>query len=139
MPNQLHRSASFSETGWICHQCGHFNTRTTTCEECGTKQIPETMLEETPLIKRVSENEVAHILDMITNPPNRRECPIEGDIEGDFDAWFDGGAIRVVTGYTDYKFIDGISVTVHTLPRLLIIIKFANGESVSIAQEDRIK
>ena len=57
--------------------------------------------------QRVSEADVAHILSLIADPPNLRARPQTGDLSGDYDRWFDGGAIRYITGSTQYVFADG--------------------------------
>ena len=53
---------------------------------------------------RVDAGAVARILHLIATLPNRRETPIAADLSGNFDFWFDGGAARMVTGWTEYKF-----------------------------------
>lgn len=77
---------------------------------------------------------VAHILELIATQPNRRNRPQKGDIKGDFHAWFDGGAVRVVTGYTVYEFTDGTRVTTHTLPYLNFKIEFCDGICIDVVQ-----
>ena len=89
------------------------------------------------MIEPADLREVARILSLVADPPNRRARPAHGDLQGDHDEWFDGGAIAHVTGYTDYDFADGSRATVHVLPRLLIDIKLAAGACVGVEQEDR--
>lgn len=50
------------------------------------------------------------------------------------DKWFDGGAIRVTTGYTTYEFVDGATAIVGVLPHLSVTITFPNGANVEVAQ-----
>jgi hypothetical protein len=83
---------------------------------------------------RINEADVGHILNLIANQPNRRNSPINGDISGDYDYWFDGGALQVITGSTRYDFPDGSSASVAVLPHLVVNIKFGNGSSVTINQ-----
>ena len=85
--------------------------------------------------KRVSEDEVARILSLIAQPPSLRDQPKVGDVTSDFDKWFDGGAIRFVTGTTHYQFTDGARATVGVLPSLSVWIEFGNGARVSVRQE----
>ena len=85
--------------------------------------------------KRVGEDEVARILGLIAQPPNLRDQPKAGDVTGDFDKWFDGGAIRFVTGTTHYQFTDGSRATVGVLHSLSVWIEFENGACVSVRQE----
>jgi len=87
--------------------------------------------------RRVREDRVAHILGVIATPPNRRKRPREGDLIGEFDEWFDGGALRFVTGYTEYEFSDGTRATVDVLLYLSVSIVFPNGERVYIRQEHK--
>jgi len=62
---------------------------------------------EEQLKRRVDEETVARILLAIATPPNRREEANPGDLSGNFDFWFDGGAARTITGWTEYEFEDG--------------------------------
>jgi hypothetical protein len=84
---------------------------------------------------RVGEGAVAHILSLIADPPQLRTQPQAGDLSGDFDRWFDGGALRYVTGSTQYLFADGTRASVAVMPTLVISITFASGERVGIVQE----
>ncbi len=74
------------------------------------------------------------ILTAIANPPNRHKSRLPTDINGDFDEWFDGGAFRIVTGYTTYVFANGSRAVVHTLPYLLITVTMPGGETVKIVE-----
>jgi hypothetical protein len=85
--------------------------------------------------QRVSEAEVARILSVIADPPNLRTQPQAGDLSGDFDRWFDGGAIRYITGSTQYSFANGTLASVAVMPTLLVSITFASGERVGIVQD----
>jgi hypothetical protein len=85
--------------------------------------------------QRVSETEVARILNLIADPPNLRTQPQADDLSGDFDRWFDGGALRYITGSTQYMFADGTRASVAVMPTLVISITFGSGERVGIAQE----
>jgi len=126
------------ETGWICLRCGRFNTRTLVCAECGSRLIePQDTPKATPLKQRVSVEQVARILASISAPPNLRNRRQLGDIEGDYDKWFDGGAIRIVTGYTVYEFEDGSRAVVDFLPSLSVTIEFVDGTRVTVLQEHR--
>ena len=75
---------------------------------------------------------VVRILTLIDELPNKRDTPLAGDLKGDFDFWFDGGAGRVVTGYNEYLFEDGTRATNHTTRYLFITIEFKDGGLVSI-------
>lgn len=75
---------------------------------------------------------VARILELIRRPPNLRREPRPGDLEGDFDQWFDGGAIKGVTGSTYYHFADGSRATVPVTVQPRVTIVFPDGWSVSV-------
>jgi hypothetical protein len=83
------------------------------------------------LNNRVSEAEVARILSIIANPPNLRDDP-----DNPYVQIFDGGLLRVVTGYTSYEFSNGIQATVSVLPWLSVSITFPDGRYVSISQNE---
>ena len=86
---------------------------------------------------RVPEEQVAQVLFRIGAMPNKRERPIAGDLPGTFDFWFDDGAGRFITGWTEYVLADGTRVTVGTTPDLSVTIEFPNGSRVNIRQERR--
>lgn len=126
------------QTGWLCPKCGYFNTGTSICARCGEELIRLDPVQPKPRWdwgNRAKEDQVARILGMIAIPPNRRQHPQSGDLIGEFDEWFDGGALRFVTGYTEYEFSDGSRATVDVLPYLSILIELSNGERVSVCQE----
>jgi hypothetical protein len=84
---------------------------------------------------RVSAVEVEEILRCIVAPPNRRETPTEGDLQGEFDFWFDGGAYLPMTGSSEYVFANGIRARVAgPVPWLNIEILFPDGRRVDIQQ-----
>ena len=85
--------------------------------------------------RRVGEQEVAEVLEMIHGAPNMRNRPLPGDLQGEFDHWFDGGAVKVVTGCTEYFFRNGVSAHVPVIPTLCVLIRFPDGRSVTIEQE----
>lgn len=85
--------------------------------------------------RRVPEEIVAKIMMMIATEPNRREAPVEGDVEGQFDYWFDGGAARVDTGSVAYRFSDGTTADLAApIAALSVSIEFPNGCRVSVQQ-----
>lgn len=83
---------------------------------------------------RVRADDVARILSVIASPPNRRKKPLAGDMEGEFDEWFDGGAVRFITGKTEYHFSDGTRAAVGVFDYLAVIIIFSNGDTVEVTQ-----
>lgn len=90
---------------------------------------------EEPFKRRVGEHVVAAILELIHSVPNRREKPLAGEVQGRFDFWFDGGACRVMTGWNEYTFADGVVAQVGVIPALSVTIRFPDGRRVHIQQE----
>lgn len=87
---------------------------------------------------RIDEQRIAEILATIAAPRNRRYRPLEGDLTGDFDFWFDGGACRIHTGSQHYVFADGTHAhLVMPAPWLSVNVVFPNGEIVDIVQRTR--
>jgi hypothetical protein len=86
--------------------------------------------------RRVGEMEVARVLNIIATPPNLRKERRANDLAGDYDEWFDGGARRMVTGYTIYQFANGTRAIVNVFKHLHIRIQFPEGTIVSVRQED---
>lgn len=91
-----------------------------------------------PFSRRVDENRVAEILAMIGSQPNRRQQPVKGDLAGEFDFWFDGGACRTHTGSQHFFFADGTEAHLAMpAPRLNMNVLFTEGEIVDIVQRPR--
>jgi hypothetical protein len=78
--------------------------------------------------------QVIRILGVIEKQPNIREAPRPGDIPGDFDRWFDGGAITFVTGTTKYTFSDGSEAWVAVLRELWITVRLSDGSTFNITE-----
>lgn len=73
---------------------------------------------------------VADGLRCIAEPPNRRQSPVDGDIAGRFDFWFDGGACRAETGLTRFLFVSGMTAQYPVTPGLNITFEFPNGARI---------
>ena len=86
------------------------------------------------LDKRIKEEQVARILQLIATVPNRSEVRGPGDLEGDYDFWFDGGAIQLITGTTRFVFQDGTIAEVAVVPTLSLHIDFRDGRVVEVHQ-----
>ena len=85
--------------------------------------------------ERVDEDRLAQILLLIADPPNRRSAPAYGDLEGEFDFWFDGGACKGHTGTKHYSFSDGtVAIVVCPAPWLQVVVEFPSGHQVQINQ-----
>lgn len=80
-----------------------------------------------------------HVADILKRlrPTATRQVPIAGDLSGEFDGWFDGGAFRSETGASVYTFPDGIRVRVGVHPWLALVITFADGTEVSVIERQQ--
>jgi hypothetical protein len=97
--------------------------------------MPERRSLEKMLSNAIDLAEIAQILNLIARRPNRREKPKEGDLVGDYDEWFDGGAVKIETGYTVYAFPGGTIAHDIVTPKLCIRIYFANGTQICVSEE----
>ena len=93
------------------------------------------MNESTPIDQRISESRVATILQLIDRLPGKRDAPRPGDLRGNYDFWFDGGAGAMHTGLTEFTLDDGTRVRVGVVPRLSVTIEFPDGRRVGIEEE----
>jgi len=85
---------------------------------------------------RISEEAVARVLGLLAALPNRRGVPLADDPKGDFDFWFDGGACQMITGYNEFRFLDGAIAQVGSCnPLLSVDIQFPDGRRVLVQQE----
>lgn len=83
--------------------------------------------------------QIIRVLGLILNQPNRREQPLENDLDGNYSFWFDGGVGLMNTGGgTHYYFVDGSNA--HQpyswepgYPS--ISITFADGQKVKVSYE----
>ena len=87
------------------------------------------------LERRVNEQSVAEVLRCIATRPNKRDRPIPGDLPGKFDFWFDGGAARIITGWTEYEFTNGTRAIVGVLEGLSVTVSFPDGARVRVTQD----
>ena len=78
---------------------------------------------------------IASILTAISAPPSERGERRVGDLDGAFDRWFDGGAVREVTGWTEYHFANGTLAVVAGSMALRIDIRLPDGSYVTIAMQ----
>ncbi len=83
----------------------------------------------------IDPKDLVRILALVSEQPNQRSKPLPGDLEGDYDQWFDGGAVTMQTGLTIFKLMDGTKVTTGTFPWLNFTAEFPNGSKVTIEQE----
>jgi hypothetical protein len=80
---------------------------------------------------------VAQVLRAIFTLPRRKIASV-GDMAGDYDFWFDGGAGRIITGVTRYEFTDGVVALEGVIPRINMSIEFPDGQRVDIEQATSI-
>ena len=78
--------------------------------------------------------EVARILILMTAPPHPRHRPLEQDLKGNFDVWFDGGAVKHDTGISRYAFANGSSASTGTSLDFGVGITLPNGRRISVAE-----
>lgn len=86
-----------------------------------------------PFEDRIDPEDVADVLAVVADPPNLRGGPRPYDLVGDYDEWFDGGAVKHETGYSEYTLDDGTIVTVEVSERLSVIIRF--GERIVVVKQ----
>ncbi len=92
------------------------------------KSITEKVIEE--------QVDIANILTLIATKPNQRSTAKSGDMVGNFDSWFDGGAVsQREKGITNYRFDDGTRAYVNTLDKPSTTIEFTTGKSIHIQHE----
>ena len=78
------------------------------------------------------ERTVGRILTLIGARPNARRRPRPGDVTGDFDLWFDGGALRTRDGVQSYQLGDGTKITRAPGDRLALDIELPGGERIRV-------
>lgn len=84
--------------------------------------------------QRVHRQQVATILGLLAEPPNYRHRPQQGDMAGDFNTWFDGGAVRYLTSITEYHFADGSRASFHDLALRTIHVELPDGTCITIEE-----
>ena len=77
---------------------------------------------------------VTHVLSTIAAPPALRSQSRPGDLQGEFSRWFDGGAIKFLTGWSEYHFADGTVAIVPTVPSLRVDIRLPAGAYLSVSE-----
>jgi hypothetical protein len=78
---------------------------------------------------------VTRVLSVIDSTPGLRSEPRRGDLRGEYDRWFDGGAIRIVTGWNEYHFSDDTVAIVPSSPILHVEIRLPTGAYVSVTEQ----
>jgi hypothetical protein len=78
--------------------------------------------------------EVARILTLMIVPPNPRKRRLEHDLKGNFDIWFDGGAVKHDTGVSTYAFDNGSKATTGTSLRVAVGITLPSGRMISVSE-----
>ena len=80
---------------------------------------------------------VARVLATIESPPGLRTDRRIGDLGGAFDQWFDGGAVKIVTGWNEYHFSDGTLAVVSGALTLQVEIRFPTGGYVRVSEHSQ--
>jgi hypothetical protein len=78
---------------------------------------------------------VSRVLDSIETQPGLRAEHRPGDLDGHFDQWFDGGAVKFVTGWNEYHFVDGTFALIPTTPTLHVEIRLPSGSYVIVSEQ----
>jgi len=76
--------------------------------------------------------QVGKMLTLMSAPPRYRTSSIEGDLRGDYDGWFDGGAVKIDTGVTTYTFEDGARARTGSWLATSMDITLADGSAVTV-------
>src|SRR5262245_3869205 len=79
--------------------------------------------------------DIARILRLINEKPNKRSQPRPDDLQGFYTSWFDGGAVNEATGYTRYKFADGSEAMEHVPGYFYITITLADGTNITVIEK----
>jgi hypothetical protein len=82
--------------------------------------------------QRARRLQLATILELLAERPNYRQRPQPGDMAGDFDAWFDGGAVRYLTSITEYYFANGARASFHDLSLRKLFVELPDGAKITI-------
>lgn len=82
----------------------------------------------------IDPHDIARVLSLIAETPNKRQKPRRTDIPGRFDYWFDGGACADSAGASEFVLADGTRLTVWVRLHLHICIQFPGGTRVEIVQ-----
>ncbi len=89
-----------------------------------------------PLKPPARLDEVARIMQLMYEMPGRRDRPKEGDLEGKYDVWFDGGACDHLTSINSFTFADGSTAWLSSVSLgLKGGVRLASGEVVNFEQE----
>ena len=78
--------------------------------------------------------QVGRILTLMSELPDQREEPHEGDLQGNFDWWFDGGAVKHDTGLSTYHFADGAKAITGTSLALGVSIELPDGRIIVVSE-----
>ena len=78
-------------------------------------------------------SKVGRVLTLMSAPPNHRNSPLAHDVRGDFDIWFDGGAVKHETGFSTWTFTDGTTATIIVSPRIGVSITLAGGRAICVS------
>ena len=80
---------------------------------------------------------VTSVLSAIEAPPHLRPQCLEGDLPGPFHRWFDGGAVKFVTGWEEYHFADGTVAVLSGSLALRVDIRLPSGACVTVSEQPK--
>ena|SRR5579859_2602194 len=82
--------------------------------------------------QRARRLHVSTRLELLAELPRYHQRPRPGDMIGQFDAWFDGGAVRYLTSITEYHFADGTHASCHGLSLRTLHVALTDGAQITI-------
>lgn len=91
-----------------------------------------------PRKPRADLGAVARVLWAISSTPGRRSERVEGDLEGDHDYWFDGGALDYDTDFNRFTLADGTEAWLRSSSSVLMGgVRLPTGETVLFQQQQQ--
>jgi hypothetical protein len=79
---------------------------------------------------------VSRILQLMRAQPNARRSPKPDDVVGNFDVWFDGGAVKHDTGISRFQFTDGSAASIATSLFNRVQITLPDGRHVDVPDSE---
>lgn len=87
----------------------------------------------------LSLTRIGRLLAQVEELGEVRTRPAPGDLAGDFDGWFDGGAFKDDTGSRTYFLLDGTTIGVTPFSLLPVRITFPEGAVVTVMQRKPVE
>lgn len=134
-----YRCQSECYVGAFCGRCGA-STQPTLVEPSAPAEIPPSAPSAAtpvqPALRWYPEmlGAVARYLSLLAHQTNLRDYPLPGDLKGEYDQWFDGGAVKRHTGTTFFGFSDGAFANVHNQEPIEATVYLPDGTAFRIGQ-----